>query len=495
MKKHVAGILITAAFIIGMSAIGKAQIVGSSPTPGIGPVTSINNTTTNDIHAGSFYGDGSHLTGISGGTPTLAENGYFYLNASTNTAYIRYTKTSSGGVPYINFFGGTLFSQAPTNQTGMQIISYNKDVLPDPCSGDGGADFKVCNGDYATGTYSDFTHVGMFSECGGYKWCMWGQNVGANGTGVLGTTTGTNMASGVSGEVLGTSGNAYAVEADIDFSTATTPQQGYFKCANLHIDRTHPYYDCTIKNGGIANFAGSVTAASFHGDGSGLTGIPPSSVPANTLFPLNSPTNTKGLRYNSATDTVVINSGLYASGTIQAWSNFYAQCGHPGYNACAATPLLKLSSNYVGFASLVLENTEPNSYSSGGGLKFVSNRAADNAINGMMQLSFYGQANANATIQGYGYILGNSYGANLGSQNGQFVFGVYDAGTPTTYLTIDGHGKRIVAAKNIDAPSYSVAANPGITQCVIAGANSICIDNGIVIRYTSGGTTCGGTCP
>ena len=94
------------------------------------------------------------------------------------------------------------------------------------------------------------------------------QNTGSSGSGDL------NVAGEVSSSTLSVSGNT-TLTGNAEVST------GRF---NIGVQGG---YAATITNAGVATFSGSVTAPSFHGDGSALTGIQGLAEPLSNTAPLN----------------------------------------------------------------------------------------------------------------------------------------------------------------------------------------------------------------
>lgn len=268
------------------------------------------------ISGGTFYGDGSNLTGISGGTPTLQQvldfnhdlaNGNNFQgtgagvgNTGTNVIAIGANSANSNTGCYVSAFG----TKSAEFNTANSVIAL-------------GFQSAYCNtGCYVTasGTDSAYCNTGCFVTASGYRsaFCNIGSNI---------TAFGSNSAKNNTGNCVNALGRGSASGNTGDFVTALGTNSAYGNIGN--------FITALGVDSAFCNTGGGITASGYRSTfcniGSGVAAIGTKSAYCNTG------NQVTALGFGSA----FTNSGNYvtASGYLSAYCNTGSCVTASGYQS------------------------------------------------------------------------------------------------------------------------------------------------------------------
>jgi len=370
------------------------------------------------VNAGSYYGDGSHLTGISAGgdLQTVTNAG----NTTTNSIYIK-------GAGNLGINGSTT-AKGPIFAFG-DIDEY-QDFIFRPSSV-----LNFMSPVYRYLNYPINTSWEKFNSYYDQK-----QNI-------------------MQWFTKWTSGNHSAIYIEND---STFPGGGSEYSCNSSNDFGAGIYSC--------GEGSDTVGGAFQSMGVNVPGLKAWNTSA-TVFP-SAEHNGGAAIYGSMTNPA-------ASGAVVLTKTYNGY--HILSQDLGATPTVRFSVNKDGnlFASgMIISDSNILSTSHDGSTAIN----AVNKGNGMALYAYvFNGANASDVI------VGNTKGAGNLLELEQ---------TGYTKLLVDNSGNLTATGTIRTNAGYNISGHAGITQCEIVNiVDSHCVSGGIIIRYNSGSTTCGGSCP
>ena len=244
-----------------------------------GLITSNGFTTTGNATATAFYGDGSHLTGVTA-APMILENSPLIFDYGTNT--ITLTGKEYAGLKYIE--SDTQFFSDTRGKGNAGMLSWSNDGLYPNCTTGTGAAILGCNySTTASGPYG-FNPSGV----GGVSFSTIGYGI----YGQLSNENATNSAAGFFiTNAKGRHSAALTAESDVESTTASNSiflinlaySHGFMGDAQKAIEVTINNDDVSppfvvspwgsIWASGTTHIGEDIYATNYFGNGSNLTGI------------------------------------------------------------------------------------------------------------------------------------------------------------------------------------------------------------------------------